>query len=193
MELLKNKILEHGHVLSDKILKVDSFLNHQIDAKLMREMGVEFASRFKDQNITKVLTVEASGIAPAYATALELGVDLVFARKNQSLTLNKESSEIVYTEIFSYTKNVTTGIYISKKYITKDDNVLIIDDFLANGEVCKGLIKLLEDLGANLCGIGIVIEKSFQSGRKAIEEKGIKIESLARISSLENSRVTFLE
>lgn len=192
MELLKNKILEYGTVLSDNVLKVDSFLNHCVDVPLMVKSGEEIARRFKNDNVTKVLTVESSGIAPAFATAQILGADLVFSRKNMSLTLNKNSADLVTTEIFSYTKNTSCTIYISKKYIKPTDNVLIVDDFLANGEVCNGLIKLLTEIGANIVGFGIIIEKSFQKGRDLVEAQGYRVESLARIKSLANNKVEFL-
>lgn len=192
MELLKNKILECGIVLGDNILKVDSFLNHQIDVPLMRAVGKEFAEKFKNDNITKIVTLESSGIAPAFAAAEEMGVDVVFSRKNQSLTLNKNSTELVYSEVFSFTKNVTSTIYISRKHILPGDNILIIDDFLANGEACKGLISLIQDLGATVAGIGIVIEKSFQKGRSLLEEQNIKVVSLSQIKSLKNNTIEFL-
>lgn len=190
MEQLKQKIENEGKVLSESVLKVDSFLNHQIDPELMQEIGKEFASRFKDAGITKILTLESSGIAPSVMTALQLGVKTVFARKRKSLTLN---NNLYNAEIYSFTKQETNTISVSKDYIQPDDVVLIIDDFLANGEAAKGLIHIVEQSGAALAGIGIVIEKGFQNGRKLIEEKGVRVESLAIVSSLENSKVTFKE
>lgn len=189
MELLKKKIAENGKVLSDSILKVDSFLNHQIDVELMQAIGKEFARQFSDKKITKILTVESSGIAPALFTAVELKVDVVFARKRKSLTMH----ENLYTaEVFSYTKNEVSTITISKDHIKKEDTVLIIDDFLANGEVAQGLLKVTNEVGAQIAGIGIVIEKSFQKGRSILEETGVPIHSLVRIQSLENGAATFL-
>ena len=190
MELLKKVITEKGVALSANILKVDSFLNHQIDVMLMKEIGVEFKRRFAHKNVTKILTAESSGIAPALFTALEFQVNTVFARKRKSLTL---SEDLLTAEVFSYTKNELATITISKKYLDKNDSVLIIDDFLANGEVCKGLIKVVQESGAELSGIGIVIEKSFQKGRALLDETGIQIESLVRIASLEGGKITFVE
>lgn len=190
MERLKQKIVNEGKVLSDAVLKVDSFLNHQIDPVLMQDIGKEFASRFKDAGITKILTLESSGIAPAVMAALELGVPTVFARKRKSLTLH---DNLYNAEIFSFTKQETTTISVSKDYIQRDDVVLIIDDFLANGQAAKGLIHIVEQAGAKLAGVGIVIEKGFQPGRKIVEEQGVRVESLAIISSLENGKVTFEE
>lgn len=190
MERLKQKIINEGQVLSDSVLKVDSFLNHQIDPELMQAIGEEFANRFKDAGITKVLTLESSGIAPSVMTALRLGVPTVFARKRQSLTL---IDNLYSADVYSFTKQESNTISISKDYITSDDVVLIIDDFLANGQAAQGLIHMVEQSGATLAGVGIVIEKGFQHGRELIEERGIRVESLAIVSSLENGNVTFKE
>jgi xanthine phosphoribosyltransferase len=190
MEPLKQKIISEGKVLSDSVLKVDAFLNHQIDPLLMQGVGEEFASRFKDKGITKILTLESSGIAPSVMTALRLGIPAVFARKRKSLTL---IDDLYSAEVYSYTKQETNTISISKDYITNDDVVLIIDDFLANGQAALGLIHMVEQSGAALAGVGIVIEKGFQNGRKLIEEHGILVESLAIVTSLENGQVTFKE
>src|SRR5690625_4280779 len=179
MERLKQKIVNEGKVLSASVLKVDSFLNHQIDPELMQGIGEEFAARFKDKGITKILTLESSGIAPSVMTALQLGVPTVFARKRKSLTL---IDDLYSAEVYSYTKQETNTISISKDYIKNDDVVLIIDDFLANGQAALGLINMVEQSGAALAGVGIVIEKGFQNGRKIIEEQGIRVESLAVIS-----------
>lgn len=190
MERLKQKIVNEGKVLSNSVLKVDSFLNHQIDPELMQGIGEEFVSRFKDAGITKVLTLESSGIAPSVMTALRLGVPTVFARKRKSLTL---IDNLYSAEVYSYTKRESSTISVSMDYIKSDDVVLIIDDFLANGQAAQGLIDMVEQSGATLAGVGIVIEKGFQNGRKIIEEQGIRVESLAVISSLENGKVTFKE
>ncbi|MCF3944178.1 xanthine phosphoribosyltransferase [Oceanobacillus alkalisoli] len=190
MERLKQKIINEGKVLSDSVLKVDSFLNHQIDPVLMQEVGEEFASRFQDKGITKVLTLESSGIAPSVMAALRLGVPTVFARKRKSLTL---IDHLYSAEVYSYTKQESNTISISKDYITSDDVVLIMDDFLANGQAALGLIDMVKQSGAALAGVGIVIEKGFQNGRKLIEEKEIRVESLAIVSSLEHGKVTFKE
>ena len=174
MDILHKKILEHGHVLPGNVLKVDSFLNHQIDPELMLAIGKEFATRFKDAGITKVLTLESSGIAPSVMAGLELGIPVVFARKRKSLTL----VENLYTAtVYSYTKQTSNDISISKDYIGENDVVLVIDDFLANGQAALGLASLTEQTGATLAGIGIVIEKGFQDGGQLLKERGYKSEA----------------
>ncbi|WP_044336971.1 xanthine phosphoribosyltransferase [Rossellomorea aquimaris] len=188
MNLLKNKIEDEGVVLSDTVLKVDSFLNHQVDPELMMEIGKEFARRFKDLGITKVLTIESSGIAPGVMAALQLNVPLVFARKRKSLTL---SEGVLTSTVYSYTKQEENTISISSKYIEENDRVLLVDDFLANGQAALGLIDLVKQAGAHVAGIGIVIEKSFQDGGKLVRETGYRVESLAEIQSLENGKVIF--
>lgn len=188
MELLKNKIEQEGIVLSDTVLKVDSFLNHQIDPNLMLEVGKEFSKRFANKGITKVLTIESSGIAPSVFAGLELGVPVVFARKRKSLTL---INDLLTSSVHSFTKGETNEISVSNKYINENDIVLIIDDFLANGQAALGLIDIVEQANATVAGIGIVIEKGFQDGGKQLREKGYKVESLAIISSLENGKVSF--
>jgi xanthine phosphoribosyltransferase len=188
MNLLKNKIEDEGVVLSDTVLKVDSFLNHQVDPELMMEIGKEFARRFKDLGITKVLTIESSGIAPGVMAALQLNVPLVFARKRKSLTL---SEGVLTSTVYSYTKQEENTISISSKYIGENDRVLLVDDFLANGQAALGLIDLVKQAGARVAGIGIVIEKSFQDGGKLVRDTGYRVESLAEIQSLEKGKVTF--
>jgi xanthine phosphoribosyltransferase len=188
MNLLKNKIEDEGVVLSNTVLKVDSFLNHQVDPELMMEIGKEFARRFKDMGITKVLTIESSGIAPGVMAALQLNVPLVFARKRKSLTL---SEGVLTSKVYSFTKQEENTISISSKYIGENDCVLLVDDFLANGQAALGLIDLVKQAGAHVAGIGIVIEKSFQDGGKLVRETGFRVESLAEIQSLENGKVTF--
>lgn len=189
MKRLQEKIRKDGTVLSGDVLKVDTFLNHQIDPPLMKAIGEEFAERFKDAGITKILTIESSGIAPAMMTGLVLGVPAVFARKRKSLTL----IDHLYTaSVHSFTKNETNDISVSKDFIGATDTVLILDDFLANGQAVLGLLDIVEQAGAKLAGVGIVIEKGFQPGGKMIREKGIKLESLAEIASLENGQVTFV-
>ncbi|SDM28365.1 xanthine phosphoribosyltransferase [Sediminibacillus halophilus] len=190
MRLLKDKIKTEGIVLNDNVLKVDSFINHQMDPKLMKEIGREFARLFKEEEITKVLTIESSGIAPAIMTGLEFEVPVIFARKRKSLTLTKD----VYTaKVYSFTKQENNEITVSHKYIEKGDNVLIIDDFLANGQAAIGLAKLVEQAGANVSGIGILIEKSFQPGAEEIRKQGYRLESLARIKSLAGRKVQFVD
>lgn len=186
---LEQKILNEGIVLSDQVLKVDAFLNHQIDPVLMQQIGKEFAARFKDTGITKIVTIEASGIAPAVMAGLELGVPVIFARKYQSLTLK---DDLYRSKVFSFTKQVESTIAISNKHINAEDKVLVIDDFLANGQAALGLIDLIHQANADIVGIGIVIEKSFQPGRDLLLEKGYRVESLARVASLTNGQVTFV-
>lgn len=190
MEALQEKIRREGKVLSDSVLKVDTFLNHQIDPVLMQGIGEEFAKRFADAGITKILTLESSGIAPAMMTGLRLGVPVLFARKRKSLTL---IDHLYSANVFSYTKNETNEISVSKDYLTADDNVLVIDDFMANGQAALGLIDLVAQASASLVGLGIVIEKGFQAGGRSIREQGIRVESLAIIDSLENGMVQFHE
>ena len=190
MEELKTRIKEVGTVLPGNVLKVDAFLNHQIDAGLMQRIGQAFAARFAAAGITKVWTVESSGIAPAVMTGLALGVPVIFARKHKSLTLN----EGLYTaEVYSYTKQVANKITIAQKYVAPDDKVLIIDDFLANGQAVSGLLAIAEQASVTVAGAGIVIEKTFQPGRSALEKQGIPVVSLAKIKSLANGQVEFAE
>lgn len=190
MKALKEKVISEGKVLSDTVLKVDSFLNHQIDPSLMKEIGEEFAARFQKDGVTKIITIESSGIAPATMAGLVMNVPVVFARKRKSLTL----SENLYTaKVFSFTKKETSEISVSGDFIQQDDVVLIIDDFLANGQAVLGLLDIIEQAGAELAGVGIVIEKGFQSGGQLIRGRGIRVESLANIASLENGKVEFVE
>ncbi|OEC01109.1 xanthine phosphoribosyltransferase [Lysinibacillus sphaericus] len=188
MKLLRDKIMQEGKVLSSSVLKVDSFLNHQIDPQLMKEIGHEFANRFSDEIITKVLTIESSGIAPSVMLGLEIGAPVVFARKRKSLTL---SDNLYSSKVHSFTKNETNDISVSCNFLSKDDNVLIVDDFLANGEAVKGLLDIAAQAGAHVVGVGIVIEKGFQDGGKLLREQGVRVESLAIVDSLEDGKVTF--
>jgi xanthine phosphoribosyltransferase len=188
MRLLEEKIKTDGLVISENVLKVDSFLNHQIDAELMNEIGKEFARIFKGEGITKIVTIESSGIAPAVMAGLYMKVPVVFARKRKSLTL---FDDLFTSTVHSFTKNETNEISISKKYLNKYDHVLIIDDFLANGQAALGLAELVEKANATVAGIGIVIEKSFQDGAQKLRDLGYRVESLARIASLSNGEVTF--
>lgn len=190
MKVLQEKILNEGKVLSGDVLKVDAFLNHQIDPVLMQEIGKEFAKRFKEENITKIVTIESSGIAPAVMAALELGVKVIFARKRKSLTLQ---DNMYVASVYSFTKQETNEISLSRNHIDESDRVLIIDDFLANGQAALGLMSLVEQAGASIAGIGIVIEKAFQDGGKKLREQGIRVESLAEIASLDNGTVTFVQ
>ncbi|WP_339149458.1 MULTISPECIES: xanthine phosphoribosyltransferase [unclassified Sutcliffiella] len=189
MKLLQQTILDKGTVLPNGVLKVNTFLNHQVDTGLMIEIGKEFADRFADVNINKVVTIESSGIAPSFFAAHTLCVPLIFARKKKSLTLKDN----VYTsEVFSFTKQETSEITVAKEFLEENDRVLIIDDFLANGQAAQGLIDVVKQAGATVAGIGIVIEKSFQPGRQLLEDKGYRVESLARIQSLQNEKITFV-
>lgn len=190
MEELVKRIQQDGDVLGDGVLKVDSLINHQVDPLLMEQMGNLFAEVFAQRNITKVVTIESSGIAPAIFCALKLNVPMIFARKSKSLTMNEE---LLTASVYSFTKQVTSTISISRKFLSEEDNVLIIDDFLANGQAAKGLIELCQQAGASVEGIGILIEKSFQDGRQLLEDMGIQVVSLARVESLKNGQVTFLE
>ncbi|MCU4821076.1 xanthine phosphoribosyltransferase [Bacillus cereus] len=190
MKVLQEKILKEGKVLSGDVLKVDAFLNHQIDPVLMQEIGKEFAKRFKEENITKIMTIESSGIAPAVMAALELGVKVIFARKRKSLTLQ---DNMYVANVYSFTKQETNEISLSRNHIDESDRVLIIDDFLANGQAALGLMSLVEQAGASIAGIGIVIEKAFQDGGKKLREQGVRVESLAEIASFDNGTVTFVQ
>ena len=189
MHALEQKILAEGIVLSEAVLKVDSFLNHQIDPVMMQQIGQEFARLFKDAGITKIITIEASGIAPAVMAGLELGVPVIFARKYQSLTLK---DDLYRSKVFSFTKQTESTIAISNKHISASDKVLVIDDFLANGQAALGLADLIHQANAEVVGIGIVIEKSFQPGREVLLEKGYRVESLARVKSLADGKVSFI-
>ncbi|WP_078597010.1 xanthine phosphoribosyltransferase [Evansella clarkii] len=189
MELLKDYIQNKGSVVNDGVLKVDSFLNHAIDPSLMDEIGKTFAKKFKDDGITKILTLESSGIAPSLMASLHLGCGLVFARKRKSLTM---LDGLFTAEVYSFTKQQSNEIAVSKDLISSKDKILIIDDFLANGQAAFGLIEIAEQAGAEIAGIGIVIEKAFQPGRKQLEDSSYRVESLARIRSLTDGKVTFL-
>ncbi|MBM7703262.1 xanthine phosphoribosyltransferase [Metabacillus iocasae] len=190
MKALEQKILTDGIVLSDTILKVDTFLNHQMDPLLMKQIGEEFAARFQHKEITKVLTIESSGIAPAIMAALQLEVPMIFARKRKSLTLQ---DGLLTSNVYSFTKQEETEISVAKKFLTEDDHILIIDDFLANGQAALGLLHIVEQAGATAAGIGIVIEKAFQDGGERLRERGIQVESLARIESLQDGKVQFVK
>ena len=189
MEKLCERILEEGQALSENVLKVDSFLNHGVDSKLMYEIGTCFKEYFQDKGATKIFTIESSGIAPTVMTALQMNLPMVTLKKQTSKILN---GEVYQTTVHSFTKNSDYELTLSKKFINKNDNIIIIDDFLANGEAALGAIRLVEEAGANVCGIGIVIEKSFQPGRAILEEKGYDIYSLARIKKLGKDLIEFV-
>ncbi|HGA2513571.1 TPA: xanthine phosphoribosyltransferase [Streptococcus agalactiae] len=190
MKLLEERILKDGDVLGENILKVDSFLTHQVDFELMQEIGKVFADKYKEAGITKVVTIEASGIAPAVYAAQALGVPMIFAKKAKNITMTEG---ILTAEVYSFTKQVTSQVSIVSRFLSSDDTVLIIDDFLANGQAAKGLLEIIGQAGAKVAGIGIVIEKSFQDGRDLLEKTGVPVTSLARIKAFENGRVVFAE
>lgn len=190
MSYLKEMIIKYGQVFPNNVLKVDSFLNHQIDPVVIEEIEKEFYHYFKDKKVTKVFTIEASGIAPALLVAHHFGVPMLFAKK--ALPSSQTKDDQYMTPIHSYTKNVTSNVLISKDYLNASDKVLIIDDFLANGQAALGLVDLVEQAGAETVGVGICIEKSFQPGRQLLEDKGIDVFSICRIQSLEEGKVTFL-
>lgn len=191
MKLLEERIEKDGQVIGENVLKVDSFLNHQVDPMLMDAIGSEFYQLFEGEKpITKILTVESSGIAPAIFTGLKFGVPVVFARKHKSLTLK---DDVYSSEVYSFTKQVSNKISISHKFLSQEDRVLIIDDFLANGQAIEGLLDIISQANASLAGVGVVIEKSFQKGRAILDQRGIKVESLARIKEFANGKVIFVE
>ena len=186
---LQERILADGQVIGNNILKVDAFLNHQIDPKFILRLGAELAHRFQGQGITKVLTVESSGIAVAMAVALALGVSVVFAKKKQALT---QEGDVYSAPVFSYTRKEHLEISVARCFLSSEDIVLIIDDFLAHGEALTGLISLVEQAGGKLAGAGIVIEKKFQKGGDAIRATGVRIESLAAIERMKPGEVIFV-
>ena len=188
MRQLEQRILEDGRVLPGEVLKVDGFLNHQVDPDLMFAIGSEFAHLFRSEGITKILTVESSGIAPAVMTGLQLHVPVVFARKHKSVTL---IDDLFTAEVYSYTKKTSNQISIAKKFLSADDKVLIIDDFLANGQAVQGLFEICDQAKAEIAGAGMVIEKVFQTGHQMIKDRGVRLESLAQITSFEGNQVHF--
>ncbi|MBR0473630.1 MAG: xanthine phosphoribosyltransferase [Erysipelotrichaceae bacterium] len=183
MDALKKRILEDGKVLSGNVLKVDSFLNHRIDTEFVLEIGREFKKIFSDCEINKILTIEASGIAVSFATAQSFNFcPVVFAKKGAASNMG---NDVYHASLYSYTRRADFEIYVSKSYLTKGDKVLIIDDFLANGEALNALIKICEQADCELVGCGVVIEKAMQKGGEMIREKGIRVEALARIYSMD--------
>lgn len=188
MQLLEDKIRAEGEIIGNDIVKVDMFLNHRIDVDLLCEIGKEFKRLFGDLGINKIVTIEASGIGIACVTAQYFSVPVVFAKKGFHRNVG---NDIYSGEVFSFTKGITTQIGISKKYLTPDDRILIIDDFLANGGAVKGLIGLADQAGAKVMGVGICIEKGFQSGGKELREMGYRVESLAIIKSINDGKIVF--
>lgn len=188
LELLKQRILKSGHVSSDNVLKVDSFLNHQLDIDLLSKIGKEFYRIFADNKITKILTIEASGIAVASMAGMYFDVPVVFAKKNQSKNID---GDVFTSSVQSFTHGRKYDIMVSKKFLCNDDRILILDDFLARGNAMLGLIDIVEQSGAELCGAGVVIEKGFQDGGNLLKEKNVNLHSLAIIESMEDGKLTF--
>ena len=190
MNFLEERIAKDGVVKPGNVLKVDSFLNHQMDIALMDQMGKEFKRRFGDQNITKVLTIETSGIAIAYPVAREYGVPMVFAKKAKSVNLD---GEMYVAEVESFTHKKTNKVIVAKKFLNETDRVLIIDDFLANGCALQGLISIVEDADATVVGCGIAVEKGFQEGGERIRNLGYRVESIAIVDAMdpETGKITF--
>ncbi|MBQ8533296.1 MAG: xanthine phosphoribosyltransferase [Clostridia bacterium] len=190
MNFLEQRIMKDGVVKEGNVLKVDSFLNHQMDVSLMNEIGKEFHRRFADRPVTKVLTIEASGIAIAYAVANEFNVPMVFAKKSKSINLE---GEMYVAEVESFTHKNRNNVIVSKKFLNADDHVLIVDDFLANGCALQGLISITESAGATVEGLGIAIEKGFQIGGRVIRNLGYRLESLAIVDAMDHTtgNITF--
>ena len=184
MKLLEDRIRRDGIVKEGNVLKVDSFLNHQMDVELFGQMGEEWERLFAGQNITKILTIEASGIGIACIVAQHFHVPVVFAKKAQSVNID---GEVYSSKVESFTKKRVYDVIVSKKFLNENDNVLIIDDFLANGCAVNGLIKLITDAGASIAGVGIAVEKGFQQGGDLIRKQGIHLESLAIVESMDAS------
>ena len=182
MKLLEDKIRQDGQVIGTDILKVDMFLNHQIDVNLLDEMGKEFFRLFKDKGINKILTVESSGIAIAVMAAKYFNVPVVFAKKASGSNMDKD---VYFTQIYSYTHNKINEVVVSKRFIGPSDHVLIIDDFLANGCALEGLIDIVRQAGATVEGVGIAVEKGFQGGGDKLRASGIRVESLAIIEKMD--------
>ena len=188
MELLKQKILAEGRALNEHVLLVDCFLNHQVDVKLMKAVGEEFARRFKDAGVTRIATIESSGIAPAAMTALAMDLPLVIMKKSVSSILK---DGIIQREVFSFTKNAPYLLTLETQFVEPGDSVLLIDDFLANGEAAFGAIRLLEQAGAEVVGVGAVIAKAFQPGMKKLRDAGYRVEALAPVKYMAEGVIEF--
>lgn len=189
MELLEQRILRDGKSLSKDILKVDNFINHQVDPQLLMSIGIEFARRFSYMHVTKILTIEASGIAPAVMTGYCMGVPVIFAKKSQPCTMENP----LISQVHSFTQDKDYTIVVNRDYIKPGDRILCIDDFMAYGSAAEALCDIVKQSGATLVGIGILIEKAFQKGGDKLRQKGIRIESLARIEDMENGVINFCE
>lgn len=190
MTTLNERIKKDGIVVNESILKIDSFLNHQIDPIIISQIAEKFYNHYKEAGVTKILTIEASGIAPALMTAQQFGVPMLFAKKATPSTLLEEQYK---TEIHSYTKGTTHSVIVSKKYLSQNDVVLIVDDFLASGRAAMGLIDLVEQAEGKVAGVGICVEKSFQEGREKLEKMNVDVYSVSRIASLKSNKITFVE
>ena len=190
MQMLKDAILERGKALNQDVLLVDSFLNHQVDVALMEKIGEEFAKYFADRGITRVVTIESSGIAPASFTALALGLPLVIMKKQTSRILK---GDLLQTTVRSFTKGTQYELTVKREFLPAGEKILLIDDFLASGEAAFGVIHLAQQAGAEVAGIGIVIEKAFQSGHQRLADEGMDVYSLARIASMSADAITFAE
>ena len=188
MQLLKERILKDGVIKPGNVLKVDSFLNHQMDIDLINEIGKEYRRRFPSDKITKILTIEASGIGIACIAAQYFHVPVIFAKKTQSINID---GEVYHSKVESFTHKRVYDVILSKKFLNEDDHVLIIDDFLANGCALLGLIELVKEAGASIEGAGIVIEKGFQKGGDKVREQGIRVESLAIVDSMTDDSLIF--
>ena len=188
MQLLEQAILERGRVKDGEVLKVDAFLNHQMDVGLINELGREFHRRFADAGVTKILTIEASGIGIACITAQYFGVPVVFAKKTQSRNID---GEVLTTQVTSFTHQRNYDVIVSKRFLDPSDRVLLIDDFLAKGSALLGLISLVQQSGASIAGAGICIEKGFDVGGQAVRSQGIRVESLATITSMDANGIVF--
>lgn len=190
MKQLEERILADGRAVDDSILKVNSFINHQVDMELMNAIGEEFCNYYKDKGVTKIVTIESSGIAPAAMVALKMNLPLIILKKKESKILDED---FIQTEVTSYTKANPYNLTLACKFINENDHCVIIDDFLANGEAATGAIRLLRKLHATIAGVGILVEKSYQPGRKKLEEAGIDVFSLARIKKLDTGIIEFVE
>lgn len=190
MKQLKEKIIAEGIPVNEEILRVDSFINHQVDPGLMREIGKEFAGHFTNAGVTKVATIESSGIAPALMTADALGIPLLILKKQPSKVLN---SNLYQTQVASFTKGFNYELTLSRDFISEQDHVLLIDDFLANGEAATGAVRLLRLAHATIAGFGVIIEKAFQPGREKLSDQGIEVYALARIGKLQDGQIEFVE
>ena len=190
MKILEDRIRKDGKALNEDVLLVDSFLNNQVDCALMNEIGKEFARLFAGDAVTRVVTVESSGIAPAAMAALNMGVPMVILKKSPSVILN---GDVLQTEVFSFTKQKSYQLTLKPKYVQPGDRVLLIDDFLAMGEAATGAGKLIREAGAEVAAIGIVIEKSFQPGRQKLIDEGYKVISLARVAEMGENLIRFAQ